>query len=95
MHSVSSTPASADRSENGPRYRTFLGTVHTDGSCALDIDVDDAVEHLKYSRRIRGVSGAFCRDQIVDSRAQILQHEVLVRGRLAIMTSASIARAEA
>src|ERR1700677_4990078 len=44
----------------------------------------------KYSRRMvrdacAGASGAFGRDQLVDLLAQILQHEILVRRRLAVV----------
>src|SRR5579863_4416483 len=39
----------------------------------------------KYSKRMRGASGAFRRDQLIDFPAQIIEHEVLVGRRLTVI----------
>jgi hypothetical protein len=69
-------------------YRAFVRfgyrTSGTDEAFA-DIDVDDTVEHLEVFKTHPGASGAFGGDQLVDAVAQVLQHEVLVRRRFAVV----------
>ena len=92
MVSISSTPGISGWPGNGPRRSCWsVGTVGLSADRpVVRSSVDDPVDQLEVFEPHRSL-GVYCRahalggDQLVDAGAEVLQHEILLGRRLAVV----------